>query len=149
MRLVGAALAAGVFLIAGAGLASGQGEAHVEGRVRVVTDGRLWPGHLETIRLAGFPGKGATEVSFFPTAICEDECAARSFTGGRTDAKGRGRFRVRVPGTFLDHRNHPVYFRDGERIDVDVTWQGTDHSFVAGSAEPEPILVRVHGARHG
>lgn len=148
MRPVGAALMAGVFLIASAGLAHGQ-EGPTEGRVRVITDGRLRPGHLETFRLAGFPGKGVTEVSFFPTAICEDECSALSFAGGRTDASGRGRFRVRVPGTFIDRRHRHVYFRDGERIDVEVTWQGADHSFAAGSAQPEPILVRIHGSRHG
>jgi hypothetical protein len=30
-----------------------------------------------------------------------------------------------------------------------VTWQGADHSFAVGTAEPEPILIRVHGTRHG
>lgn len=114
---------------------------------RVITDGRLRPGHLERIRVKGFPGRGITEVSFFPTAICEDECGARSFRGGRTNAKGAAKFRVRVPGTFLDHRNRSVYFRDGERIDVQVTWEGPGGSFRVSSAEPEPIIVRVGGSR--
>jgi hypothetical protein len=148
MRSVGAALAAGIFLIAGPGFAAGQ-EGRFEEKVRVITDGRLRPGHFETIRVAGFPGEGVSDVSFFPTAICEDECGALTFVGGRTDAAGRGRLRVRVPGTFLDHRNRHVYFRDGERIDVVVTWQGADHGFAVVNAEPEPIIVRVHGSRHG
>jgi hypothetical protein len=116
---------------------------------RVFTDGRLRPGHLETIRVAGFPGKGVTEVTFFPTAICEDECGARSFQGGRTDANGAAKFRVHVPGTFIDHRGRYVYFRDGERVNVNVTWEGADDSFSSASAKPEPIIVRNHGSHHG
>src|ERR1044072_5792539 len=73
-----------------------------ERKPRVITDGRLRPGHLESIRVVGFPGKGVTEVSFFPTAICEDACGARLFRGGRTNADGAAKFRVRVPGTFID-----------------------------------------------
>jgi hypothetical protein len=115
-------------------------------RSRVITDGRLRPGHLESIRVMGFPGKGIIDVSFFPTAICEDECGARSFRGGWTDAKGAGTFRVRVPGTFFDHRNRPVYFRDGERVEVQVTWEGPDNGFDFASANPEPIIVRVNGS---
>lgn len=114
-----------------------------ERKPRVITDGRLQPGHLESIRVVGFPGKGVTDVSFFPTAICEDACGARSFRGGRTDANGAAKFRVRVPGTFFDHRDRPVYFRDGERIDVNVTWEGPGHSFDFASANPEPIIVRI------
>lgn len=148
MRSVGAALAASFFLIASSGLASGQ-EGRSDERGRVMTDGRLRPGHLETIRLTGFPGKGSTEVSFFPTAICEDECRGLSFSGGPTDARGMARFQVRVPGTFLDHRNRRVYFRDGERIALNVIWQGPDRSFAVGTANPEPIIVRVHGGRRG
>lgn len=113
---------------------------------RVFTDGRLRVGHLETIRLKGFPGKGVAEVFFFPTAICEDGCGAPTVWGGRTDARGSGRFRVRVPGTFFDRRQHPKYLRDGERIDVEVTWVGRGPSFAHASAEPEPILVRSHGS---
>jgi hypothetical protein len=116
---------------------------------RVFTDGRLRPGHLETMRVRGFPGKGVTEVAFFPTAICEDECAARSFRGGRTNAKGVAKFRVHVPGTFIDEHGHSVYFRDGERIDVLVSWEGPGRSFDVANAEPEPIIVRAHGSRHG
>jgi len=115
----------------------------------VQTDGRLRPGHLEVIRLTGFPGKGAIEISFFPTAICEDSCAARSFRSGRTDAKGAAKFPIRVPGTFFNYRERPTYFRDGERIDVNVTWEGQGHSFVPVSANPDPIIVRAHGSRHG
>jgi hypothetical protein len=120
-----------------------------EREARVFTDGRLRSGHLEMIRVAGFPGKGITAVSFFPTAICEDSCGANSYRGGRTNASGAAEFKVRIPGTFFDHRNRHAYFRDGERIDVNVTWSGPDHSFAVGSANPEPILVRTHGARRG
>lgn len=114
-----------------------------ERKPRVVTDGRLRPGHLESIRVMGFPGKGVTEVSFFPTAICEDACGARSFRGGMTNANGAAKFRVRIPGTFFDHRNRPVYFRDGERVDVIVTWEGSARSFDVANADPEPVIVRV------
>lgn len=116
---------------------------------RVFTDGRLRPGHLETVRVTDFPGKGVTEVSFFPTAICEDECAARSFRGGRTNAEGAASFRVHVPGTFTDEHGHSAYFRDGERIEVLVTWEGPGGRFDLAVAEPEPIIVRVHGSHHG
>jgi len=106
-------------------------------------------GHLETIRVARFPGKGTTEISFFPTAICEDGCGARGFRGGRTNASGAAEFKVRIPGTFFNLRNRRVYFRDGERIEVNVTWSGPDRSFAVGSATPDPILVRSHGANRG
>jgi hypothetical protein len=132
------------------GVSSGSAADHgreEEKRARVITDGRLRPKHLEGIQVLGFPGKGVTEVSFFPTAICEDACGAWSFRGGRTDARGAAKFRVRVPGTFLDRRNRPVYFRDGERIDVLVTWEGSDDSFDLASAKPEPIMVRVGGSK--
>ncbi|HET7445018.1 MAG TPA: hypothetical protein VFJ57_10205 [Solirubrobacterales bacterium] len=118
-------------------------------RPKVITDGRLRPGHLESIRLLGFPGKGVAHVSFFPTAICEDECVARTGGAGRTDARGAARFWVRVPGTFIDQRRHSVYFRNGERIDVEVTWDGKNRSFAVGSADPDPIIVRSHGSHHG
>jgi hypothetical protein len=117
-------------------------------RATVITDGRLRPGHLETIQVAGFPGKGMTEISFFPTAICEDKCGARSFRGDRTDAKGAAKFRVRVPGTFIDQRNRSAYFRDGERIEVNVVWEGPDDSFNVATAEPDPIFVRAHASDH-
>jgi hypothetical protein len=104
---------------------------------------------METIRVVSFPGGGLVEVAFFPTAICEDECAARFFRAGRTDAKGEAKFRVRVPGTFIDQRNRSVYFRDGERIDLEVTWEGAGHSFAVVTVEPEPIIVRTHGSDHG
>jgi hypothetical protein len=116
-------------------------------RPKAITDGRLSPGRLETMRVAGFPGKGVVEVSFFPTAICEDGCGARSFRVGKTNARGTAKFRVRVPGTFFNIRERHVYFRDGERIDVNVTWEGPGHSFAVASADPEPILVRRNGNR--
>jgi hypothetical protein len=118
-------------------------------RPGATTDGRLRPGHLETIQVKDFPGRGFVEIAFFPTAICEDECAARSRRGGWTDAGGEGKFRVRVPGTFLDHRNRSVYFRDGERIDLEVLWEGADRNFAVVTARPEPIIVRTHDSEHG
>ena len=120
-----------------------------ERKARVFTDGRLRVGHLETIRVAGFPGKGLTDVSFFPTAICEDSCGARFYRVGRTNVSGATKFRVRIPGTFLDHRNRHAYFRDGERIEVNVNWTGPDHVFAAASPNSAPILVRSHGGTHG
>lgn len=118
-----------------------------EGEGRVFTDGRLRPGHFETIRVSGFPGKGMIEVTFFPTAICESRCAAIPHPGGKTNARGSAKFRVRVPGTFLDHRNKHAYFRNGERIEFEVLWYGPGHTFDTASANPAPILVRAHG--HG
>lgn len=145
--LLGVCIVVLCFLAATEGrAAAGEGGTR-EGHPRVITDGRLRPGHLEMIRVAGFPGTGHVEVSFFPTAICEDSCGARTFRRGPIDAGGAGRFRVRVPGTFLDHRNRPTYFRDGERIDVEVTWEGADDSFAFASAEP--VLVRTHGTHDG
>lgn len=117
--------------------------------MRIRTDGHLRPGHLETIKVKRFPGKGKVEVSFFPTAICEGECGAPSYPAGTTDARGEGTLRVRVPGTFLDHNDHRVYFRDRERIEVEVEWEGIDGTFAGGDAEPEPIIVRDHGGRRG
>ncbi len=149
MRLAGRALLvgllAGVCLVAapGAGLGQGRGGGAEKGP-RLITDGRLRPGHLETMRVAGFPGAGDLQVSFFPTAICEDECSARTFSGGRTDVHGNAWFRVRVPGTFFDNRDHPVYFRNGERVEVEVTWEGSGHRFDVASAEP--VIVRSHRA---
>lgn len=98
---------------------------------------------------SGFLGKGKIEVSFFPSAICEDECAARSFNAGVTDADGAGTLRVRVPGTFLDHRNRPVYFRNGERVEALVQWEGPDKKFEIVVVRPEPIIVRTYGQRRG
>lgn len=153
MRLAGGVLV--VVLVMGISLLtiSDLGPAEARGRKerkgpRVVTDGRLRPGHLETIWVSGFPGKGVTQVAFFPTAICEDGCGSSGYGGGRTDARGVATFQVRVPGTFIDHRNRYVYFRDGERINLNVTWEGSDHSFDVGYARPEPIIVRTHGRRH-
>jgi hypothetical protein len=151
MRLTGGArlavsmATAGVALFA-IGVAPALGRP--ERRPRVITDGRLRPGHFETIRVVGFPGKGAIGVSFFPTAICEDGCAARVFEEGDTDAKGAAKFRVRMPGTFTDLHDRHIYFRNGERIDVNVTWEGADGSFDVATAKPEPVIVRTHGSHH-
>jgi hypothetical protein len=151
MRIAGVALSAGLLLMVG--LTSSASAAPRSGRrgesVRVTTDGHLRPGHLETIRVKGFPGKGRTQVSFFPTAICEVECSAPSYPAGTTDARGEGTLRVRVPGTFVDQHKHHEYFRDRERIDLEVEWEGADHKFAGGSAEPEPIIIRDHGHRRG
>jgi hypothetical protein len=113
----------------------------------VMTDGRLRPGHLEVIRVAGFPGKGVTDVSFLPTAICEDLCGSRIYGGEETGAMGAAKFRVRVPNTFFDHRERQVYFRDRERIEVNVTWRGAGDRFAAAS--DEPTIVRLKRARNG
>ena len=137
--------AAGVVLALGlvdSGFASGEDS---EQHPKVLTDGRLRPGHLETIGVVGFPGKGTTEVAIFPSAICEDACGARSFFGGRTNAEGAARFQVRVPGTFFDHRNRFVYFRDGERIDIQVIWNGPGRSGAVATADPQPIIVEQTG----
>jgi hypothetical protein len=139
----------GIYLLTVASAGSAEGRRLEGAEPMVITDGRLRPRHLETIRIAGFPGNGVTQVSFLPTAICEDSCSGRSFQGGRTNARGGARFRVRVPGTFIDHRNRFAYFRDGERIDVLVTWEGPERSFANGNAEPEPIIVRTNGPGHG
>ena len=54
---------------------------------------------------------------------------------------------MRVPGTFLDHRNRSVYFRDGEQIEVHMTWEGPNRSFDFATAKPEPVIVRVNGSQ--
>lgn len=71
-------LCTGLVMITGIGSSAAHastGQRHA----RVITDGRLRPGHLETIWLVGFPGKGVVAASFFPTAICEDGCGSRGF----------------------------------------------------------------------
>jgi hypothetical protein len=115
-----------------------------EPEAHAFTDGHLRPGHLETIRVKGFPGSGRTEVTFFPTAICGNECAAIGRRGTRTDSRGSGKFSVRMPGTFLAQGGKHVYFRDGERIDVQVLWYGPQETFSGASVSPEPIIVRTH-----
>ena len=151
MKLVGVfilfVLAPGALLPALANADEDEMRIPPERSAKVLTDGRLRPGHLETIRVAGFPGKGIVEVSFFPTAICEDGCGARSFRVGKTAATGAGEFRVRVPGTFFNLRERNVFFRDRERIDVNVTWEGPNRSFAVAFADPQPILVRSNGKR--
>jgi hypothetical protein len=139
------AAALGLLLVASAGAETRAEEERREARIVVHTDGHLRPGHLETIWVRGFPGPGALSVDFFPTAICEGGCGAESFTGRRTDAQGRARFRVRVPNTFFTLREKPVFFRNRERISLDVRWEGRgQEEFASGRAEPEPVIVRTH-----
>lgn len=147
LLLLASVVVIGLLAPVGAGVAGSRDEGR--SGPRVFTDGRLRPGHLETIRVAGFPGRGLVQVSFFPTAICEIGCGARSFRVGKTTAGGAGTFRVRMPGTFFNYRERHVFFRDGERIDVNVTWEGPNEAFAFANAEPEPILVRTKGSRGG
>lgn len=142
------ALTAGVILSLGLVASGSAAIKEAKRHPRVLTDGRLRPGHLETIRVVGFPGKGSTQISFFPGAICEDACGARTFAGAQTGSRGAAKFRVRVPQTFFDSRNRPVYFRDREQIEMSVIWEGSNGGFDVATANPEPIIVRTHGARH-
>jgi hypothetical protein len=119
-----------------------------EGKARVFTDGHLRPGHMETIRVTGFAGRGSTEVDFFPTAICGSECAAAARLGARTSDGGAAKFSVRMPGTFVDQHGKHVFFRDGERIELEVLWSGAGKAFDVADATPEPIIERTHGT-HG
>jgi hypothetical protein len=112
------------------------------------TDGHLRPGHRETIRVKGFPGHGRTEVSFFPTAICGRECAGFSRRGARTDSDGSAKFSVRMPGTFIGQNHKHAYFRDGERIDVNIVWYGSKEAFATAFVRPAPIIVRTHRSQH-
>lgn len=149
MRAAGIALltfSIGLLAVASAGVGSAAA-APQTGPPKITTDGHLRVGRRETIKVSGFPGKGAVQVSFFPTAICEDGCGARSFKVGDTDAAGAGTFKVRVPGTFFNERERPTYFRNRERIEVEVTWEGPGHSFAHGRALPDPTIVRVHKDR--
>ncbi|MBS1891482.1 MAG: hypothetical protein JST59_09315 [Actinobacteria bacterium] len=150
MRIFGVAVSAGLLLLAViTGVATAAPRATRRGgSVRVTTDSHLRPGHLETIKVKGFPGKGNLYASFFPTAICESECGAADLFGGRANAKGEGTMKIRMPGTFEDLHGHHAYFRDRERIEVLVSWEGEDGTFKTGNAEPEPIIVRDHGGRH-
>jgi hypothetical protein len=66
-----------------------------------------------------------------------------------TNSSGAARFAVRMPGTFVDQHGKHVYFRDGERIDLEVLWNGPHESFDVASANPEPVIVRARGTRHG
>jgi hypothetical protein len=116
-----------------------------ESRPMVHTDGHLRPGHLETIWVKRFPGRGKLEVAFFPTAICEAECSANSLQGGYTNRHGRAKFRVRVPQTFFNEEGRPVPFRNHERINLLVTWDDPQkEEFALAEAEPEPVIVRTH-----
>lgn len=120
-----------------------------EKEAHAFTDGHLRPGHFETIRVKGLPGRGRTEVTFFPTAICGSKCGAPGRQGTGTNGRGSGKFVVRMPGTFVAHDGKHVYFRDGERIDVQVLWYGPGETFEVASVSPEPIIVRTHRPQHG
>ena len=114
-------------------------------RPTVRTDGRLRPGHLESIRIRGFPGRGVAEVSFFPTAICEAECSVPVRFAGRTNGAGAAHSRVRIPNGFYNSQIKFTPFRNHERVNVDVTWIGPgEDEFARASAHPDPIIVRVH-----
>lgn len=147
--LVAAVVFACLLMSGQAGATGSSVSAPPETEGKVFTDGHLRAGHFETIRVTGFPGKGKTAVSFFPTAICGNSCGAVTRPGGETDGRGAAKFKVRVPGTFLDHKNRRAYFRNGERIDLQVLWYGPSHSFNVGSSRVDPILVRTNGDSHG
>ena len=147
MRATGVALLTvliGLLAVASTGAVSATAAGRRGGAPKVTTDGRLRVGRRETIRVSGFPGKGVVEVSFLPTAICEDGCGSRAYRVGSTDAAGAGTFKVRVPGTFFNVRERPTYFRDHERVNVGVTWEGAGESFDHADAHPDPEIVRVH-----
>ncbi len=128
-----------------AGASSGAGYRDAaKGEPRVFTARYLRVGHRAAVRLVGFPGRGVVKASFFPTAICEEECGARSVQPGTTDASGEGLLRMRIPGTFFDKNEHVAYFRNRERVELEVTWEGSDHGFAAADAEPT-ILRSHHG----
>ena len=109
----------------------------------VHTDGHFRPGRIETIRVSGFPRAGKTEVLFFPSAICEAKCGAVARLGGSTNAAGSGVLKVRVPGYFFNAKNKRTFFRDRERIDLQVTWNGTNEDeFAVGTPRRRPVIVR-------
>lgn len=92
---------------------------------------------------------GATDRSVSAPA---EEPEARVLTDGRLRAGHFETIRVkgfRIPGTFFDHRNKRTYFRNGERLELEVLWYGPERSFAVGSSYPDPVLVRTHGSRHG
>lgn len=119
-----------------------------EKEAHAFTDGHLRPGHLETIRVEGFPGSGKTEVVFFPTAICGNECAAASRRGGATDGSSSSEFSVRMPGAFVAKDGKHIYFRGGERLDVQVLWYGPQKAFRVAFVSPEPTIVRTRPSPH-
>src|SRR5436190_17728095 len=80
------------------------------------------------------------EIAFLPTAICENGCGAISRRSGKTNARGTGKLRVRVPGTFIGKSGRHIYFRDGERIDLEAFRNGAHRTFDVASANPDPDL---------
>jgi hypothetical protein len=127
---------------AGPALAGPQGEF---GHATVHTDGHLTMGKLETISAKGFPGEGDIEIAFFPSTICENSCGAASFSGAKTDAAGKVKVRLRMPGFFYRGKKR-VPFLDHELLEVEVIWMGTsadgEEEFDIGSAYPEPEFIR-------
>jgi len=89
------------------------------------------------------------EIDAFAVAEVDVLAVVGQERPGHPDAHGSGKLRVRVPGTFLAHDGKHVYFRDGERINLEVLWYGPHHAFDVADANPEPILLRTHGHRHG
>lgn len=109
----------------------------------VHTDGNFRPGSLETIRVSGFPRAGRAEIAFFPSAICESQCAAESRFAGRTNKAGSGILHVRVPGYFFNAEEHRTYFLDLERIDLHVLWMGKGkEEFAVGTPRHKPVFHR-------
>ena len=49
-----------------------------------------------------------------------------------------------MPGTFVAQDGKHVYFRDGERVDLQILWYGPGKAFEVASVSPEPIIVRSH-----
>ncbi len=149
VALVGTLVALAVTSLGTADSADGEKALLERAHLRVRTDGHLRPGHLERIRLTGFPGRGRVEVAFFPTAICEGFCGAETIEGNPTTARGSSTFAVRVPGIFFKAKKR-VYFRDHEQIDLNVTWISQDEeSFRSASARPRPIILRAGAAKSG
>jgi hypothetical protein len=147
VRVKGVALltvSIGLMVIASIGAGSATATGRRGSGPKVITDGHLRVGRRETIRVSGFPGKGVVVVHFLPTAICEDGCGSRGYRVGSTDAAGAGTFKVRVPGTFFNVHERPTYFRDHERVNLGVSWEGAGESFAHADAHPDPEIVRVH-----
>lgn len=105
----------------------------------VHTDGHLRPGHFETIWVKRVPGRGGLEVAFFPTAIRDAECGSVSRWGGFTSRKGRAKFRVRVPQTFINREGTRVPYRNRERIELLVRGKNLRKKKLLGR-KPTPSL---------
>lgn len=99
--------------------------------------------------MSRFPGEGRVEVAFFPSAICEGSCGAVSRYAGRINRTGSGTLHVRCPGYFLNSDGHRTFFRNRERLDLQVIWKGPKKGeFDVGSPRHAPVFRRP-GARGG